>query len=481
MAQYFAPGVHVRHVITESKRVLQTGVPVFLGLVRAEDLAAFNRQQVKAEDEFVPKEIPHGQGCHIARRQGFVRLPPRPPAWTESRLGDSFAGDGTTYLRAVDFGVGGERNQELVKASYGAAGQPGAPAQSAAEISPKPQRFTVWPQFAATYGVLRPFGFLTYAVRGFFENGGRLCYVQLITYAGSTPVEAVNIGLRTIQDYDEYDLVCAPDIMWSTTPSHGPSAVDLHAMQAAIVRHCEQRGDRFAILDCSSGDRDAVLRQRERLSGLNAALYYPWIKVSDGPEGSGGYIPPSGHIAGIYARSDRRTGVHKAPANELVQGVVDLADHVNEHEQVPLNEAGVNCLRAFPKRGIRVWGARTLNPYDQEQWKYVNVRRIFITAGRWIERNLTYAPFEPNTPTLWARIERDLTAYFTRLLEVGALAGDVPETAFYVKCNAETNPPELREMGQVVTEIGLSPTRPAEFIIIRIMHGETGVRISGPV
>jgi phage tail sheath protein FI len=173
-------------------------------------------------------------------------------------------------------------------------------------------------------------------------------------------------------------------------------------------------------------------------------------------------------VGGIFARTDARVGVFKAPANEEVFGVLDLDANVDDGVQGQLNPEGVNCLRAFPRRGIRVWGARTLS--RDLNWRYVNVRRLFLTLRRWIDLNMTWANFEPNEPRLWVRIQRELTTYLNRLLQDGALKGATPAEAFYVKCDSETNPPELREVGQVVTEIGLAPQSPAEFIVVRIIH-----------
>ena len=157
---------------------------------------------------------------------------------------------------------------------------------------------------------------------------------------------------------------------------------------------------------------------------------------------------------------------------------MDLSVHLGDDDQGPLNDVGINCLRAFPRRGIRVWGARTLS--QATTWRYVNVRRVILTAARWIAQNLSDVGFEPHTELLWARITRDLTAYLGDLARRGALAGPQGEEVFYVKCDAETNPPEMREVGRVVTEIGLRPAAPSEFIVIRIIQGPTGVAITGP-
>jgi phage tail sheath protein FI len=190
-------------------------------------------------------------------------------------------------------------------------------------------------------------------------------------------------------------------------------------------------------------------------------------------------VPPSGHVAGIYARTDATRGVHKAPANEVIEGVLRLERNITNADQDYLNPKRVNCLRSFPGRGIRVWGARTLGLYDA--WTYVNVRRVFLTAVRWINWHMGAVVFEPNDAKLWARIERDLNTYFIEQYRKGALKGRSPQESFYVKCNAETNPPELRESGQVITEIGLAPANPYEFVVVRLIHGASGVSISGPI
>jgi phage tail sheath protein FI len=247
-------------------------------------------------------------------------------------------------------------------------------------------------------------------------------------------------------------------------------------VQQHILTHCAEEGNRLAILDALPEATTAgVLEQRDRLTigqaePVNGALYHPWLRIVSGvvQRPVDRLVPPCGHVAGIFARSDARVGVFKAPANEEVLGVVDLETNIDNSIQDQLNPEGVNCLRAFPGRGIRVWGARTLS--RDPNWRYVNVRRLFLTLRRWIDLNMAWATFEPNELPLWVRIQRELTTYLTTLLRAGALQGASPAQAFYVKCDAETNPPDLREAGQVVTEIGLAPLAPAEFIVVRIIH-----------
>jgi hypothetical protein len=338
-----------------------------------------------------------------------------------------------------------------------------------------PQMLTHWPEFEQHFGKLRPNSYLAYAVRGFFENGGRLCYVVHLNVDASLH-EALRRGLGVLAPLDTIDLVCAADIM--TNPAQ---ALELQQM---VLEHCDLLGDRFAILDSlPRASVDEVLGQRQGLSGTNGALYYPWVKVLRLDSISTDtdrfiFVPPCGHIAGVYARSDQGVGVHKAPANEILEGVLDLEVNITDAQQGLLNPEGVNCLRAFPGRGIRVWGARILSA--DPAWTYVNVRRLFLTAGRWIERNMSGAVFEPNDVRLWARIGRELTAYFNDLFRRGALKGRTAQEAFYIKCDAETNPPEVRDAGMVVTEIGLAPASPNEFVVVRIIHGASGVTITGP-
>lgn len=335
-----------------------------------------------------------------------------------------------------------------------------------------PQMHDLWSQFGETFGGPLSGGYLAHAVRGFFANGGRQCYVVRLDDA-TTPETAVRRGLEEIAALDTIDLVCAPDVMKNL--DRAP------VLQRMVLEHCETSGDRFAILDSLPGVnvRD-VLSQRRELSSSNGAIYYPWVGVRDGSGSTDRLVlvPPCGHVAGVYARSDESVGVHKAPANEVLEGVLDLEVNPTNAQQDQLNPEGVNCLRAFPGRGIRVWGARTLS--SDSAWTYVNVRRLFLTAGRWVERNMSGITFEPNDETLWARIQRDLTVYFNDMFRRGALKGSTPQEAFYIKCDAQTNSPDARGAGTVVTEIGLAPAAPGEFVIVRIISDATGVTITGP-
>ena len=499
MREYRVPGVRVEDLLTEHARALQPGVPVFLGLVSQAAIAARNDElnaQVDLDDQFLCKPLAGSSGPALVRKRGYLKLPSRAgdPA-LESQLSDRSSDNLSTYLRSMPDQARSASDRARARSSRGTGPAPReqAPAGEAPDgdllksVDPKPQRFADWLQFQRTYGDLAPAGFLSYAVRGFFENGGALCYVQLISYgeageprdisgAIATSLEA---GLATLAPYDNYDLVCVPDLMWEE--SIRSDLEQVARLQDVVMAHCAQLGERMAILDAVHGDKIStadVMKQRNLLTEEEGALYYPWVRVPGGPARTGGYVPPCGHVAGVYARTDQHTGVHKAPANEVLEGVVDLAVHLSDEDQGPLNDRGINCLRAFPRRGIRVWGARTLS--RETSWRYVNARRVVLTAARWIAFNLSGVAFEPNTERLWARITRDLTAYLEDLARRGALAGPPGEPTFYVKCDAETNPPELRETGRVVTEISLRPAAAAEFIVIRIIHGAAGVKIVDP-
>jgi hypothetical protein len=343
-----------------------------------------------------------------------------------------------------------------------------------------PQPLTLWPQFEALLGPPRVDGYLAWAVRGFFENDGVLCYVVPLEDAGA-PLAELRAGLAALDGLDAVDLVCAPDIMSGASSPNPPDMAAVTALQAEVLANCRRAGGRFAILDAvlaSATEMAQVEEQRAALTSQDGALYHPWL-WAQGRAGPPLYVPPCGHLAGAYARSDQRAGVHKAPANEAIEGVLDLWTNPTESEVGRLAAQGVNCLRALPGRGIRVWGARTLS--DDPAWRHVGARRVFLTMGRWVERFMTELVLEPNDVRLWVRIMRELTAYLDGLFERGALKGRSPEQAFFVKCDSETNPPEVVDAGMVATHVGLALAAPAEFVVARIIHGASGVSIQpGP-
>ncbi len=339
-----------------------------------------------------------------------------------------------------------------------------------------PQMLTLWSQFEPHFSRPLANSYLAYAVRGFFENGGQLCYVIRIKEATAAALET---GLEAIASIDTIDLICVPDLVLANGQEEG------YAMFDRVFAHCREMGDRFAILDVWNRSIEGIQQQQQKLSTLNAALYAPWLKVQSFEPSDRALVevPPCGHIAGIYAKSDRAGGVYRSPANYVLEGVLDLSLTITNNDLIRLNpEAGsgenngVNCLRALTGRGIRVWGTRTLS--SDASWRYIGVRRLFLTVGRWCDRYLADVTFEPNNFQLWLRIERELIAYFESLFRQGALKGNTPQEAFYVKCDEQTNPKEIQDRGMVVTEIGLAPTIPCEFIVVRLIHGSTGVSIA---
>jgi hypothetical protein len=284
-------------------------------------------------------------------------------------------------------------------------------------------------------------------------------------------------GIEGLAAIDEITIVVAPDLMSSYKLGLIGDDV-LVGLQKAIITHCELMRDRVAIIDAPPGlDPQEMLEWRDKslIDSSYATLYYPWIKVLDPLDPTGKRmltIPPSGHMAGIWARTDSERGVHKAPANEIVRGAINLAANVTDGEQGLLNPKGVNCIRTFGTRGIRVWGARTLS--SDSSWKYINVRRFFNYVEDSILHGTQWAVFEPNDFGLWQRLKRDVHSFLLRPYRDGALFGATPDQAFYVKCDTETNPPDQIDAGMVVVEIGMCPVKPAEFVIFRVTQLATG-------
>jgi hypothetical protein len=208
-----------------------------------------------------------------------------------------------------------------------------------------------------------------------------------------------------------------------------------------------------------------------------AALYHPWVAVADPLRLTGlvRFIPPSGHVAGMFARVDRLRGVHKPPANELLEGVYDLSLSIDDEAHGRMNSAGVNAIRIVPGRGTLVLGARTLS--DDVRWRYVNVRRLFSMIEEALDGQMQWVVFEPNNPQLWRHIDRAIRGFLERLFRAGMLDGETSDDAYYVRCDETTNPPERTDMGQVLCVIGIQPPYPAEFVIVRIGVTRSGIQI----
>ncbi|WP_341878113.1 phage tail sheath subtilisin-like domain-containing protein [Defluviitalea saccharophila] len=246
-----------------------------------------------------------------------------------------------------------------------------------------------------------------------------------------------------------------------------PGIVDPN-VQLSLVAHCENLGSRFAILDIPRESKtvDDVLAHRDIFDSHYAAMYHPWIISYDSLSKSNGVFPPSGAIAGIYARTDQERGVHKAPANEVIRGCVGLDCLYNKGEQDILNPKGVNLIRSFTGQGIRVWGARTCS--SNSLWKYVNVRRLFIFIEESIKANTNWVVFEPNSPALWARVRRTIDIFLNNVWRSGALAGNGPSDAYYIEIGPNTMSQDDIDNGRLICVIGVAPVKPAEFVVFRI-------------
>ena len=312
--------------------------------------------------------------------------------------------------------------------------------------------------------------------------GGELVHVDV----AATPVRpddyvgdpADRTGFAGLESIPEVTMVAVPDAM----AAFQQGVIDhegLKAIQLGMIAHCELMGNRVAILDPPPGMNAQQIRDwRMDQAGYDskfAALYWPWVKVFDPASGQATYIPPSGHVAGIFGRNDDTRGVHKAPANEVIRGAIDLEVNITKAEHDTLNPVAINCIRSFPGRGIRIWGARTLS--SDPEWRYLNVRRLFNYLEDSILNGTQWAVFEPNDHALWAKLRRSIAAFLVNEWRKGALFGLTPAEAFFVKCDLETNPAEAIDVGQVTCEIGVAPVKPAEFVIFRLSQFSGGTSL----
>ncbi len=257
-------------------------------------------------------------------------------------------------------------------------------------------------------------------------------------------------GVEGLEIAEDVTMIACPDLM----SAYQAGAIDqdgVKAVQTAMIAHCERMGDRMAILDPPPD--------------LSAQEVRQWRQVVMA-------VPPSGHMAGIYAYTDNTRGVHKAPANEVIQGALGATIQITKGEQDTLNPLGINCIRSFAGRGLRVWGARTMS--SDPSWRYINVRRLFNYVESSIQTGLQWVVFEPNDQNLWAKVRRDVTAFLTGVWRDGALFGTSPEQAFFVKCDEELNPADVRDRGQLFIDVGLAPVKPAEFVVFRLSQWAGG-------
>jgi phage tail sheath protein FI len=357
---------------------------------------------------------------------------------------------------------------------------------------------TNWTQYTKLFGGMHDKGWLGHGVYQFFQNGGTKAYINNLmempekkkdTKAkdgdnaeaeADTKKEPVKIenppdiakliigkdegvgkktGLFLFDEVPDIAIVAAPGVT-------DPAATD------AILTHCEKNRFRFAVLDSPEELEKGIDTMPMPRDSMMGAYYFPWVEMYDTVADQNVYAPPSGGMCGMYSRVDGTRGVHKAPANEIFKTALGLKYNLTDAEQELLNPKGINCIREFPGRGIRAWGARTIS--SDPEWRYINVRRLFCMVEQAIQNGTNWVVFEPNTRDLWKKIVRNITAFLLNTWRSGALFGDTPEEAFYVRCDDELNPPESIDAGYVVVELGMAPAKPAEFVVFRVAQKTLG-------
>ncbi|WP_369211750.1 phage tail sheath family protein [Streptomyces flavofungini] len=362
-----------------------------------------------------------------------------------------------------------------------------------------PQKIGSWQEFAARYstaGIAKDLADATdtatthtlqrclplaEAVHGFFANGGSTCYVVGFT----SPQNAVSpqdlkgdtdtrTGLAGLESVPEVTMVAVPSLWDMTTDASAKKEVPAPdyaagaSRMAEVVKHCTEQRNRLAILDpppalspAQAGAFADTLASPDSDEAAFTTLYYPWITVP-GVDAVERTVPPCGHVAGVWARTDAERGLHKAPANQALRGALKIDTALTDDQHGELNAKGVNCLRVFPDRGLLVWGARTRS--TTRDWKYLNVRRLVSYLSDSVHQSTSWAVFEPNDDRLWATLRHSVTSFLTDQWRQGALVGRTPDEAFYVICDDTNNTSKTKEDGKVVCDIGVAPVRPAEFV-----------------
>jgi len=287
---------------------------------------------------------------------------------------------------------------------------------------------------------------------------------QITNPLSSEVIGIERTGLSGFEAVDEISILCAPD--------EGSIA----GLRGELIDHCEKLHDRFAVLQSNDTDASNIGNLRPDRDSKYAAIYFPWINVIDPLTQRPRLIPAGGHVAGIFARSDTEKGVHKAPANEQVRGATSLQVQLTKDQQGLLNPRGINVIRVFPGRGVILYGARTIS--TDPNWKYVNVRRLFMFIEESIEEGTQWVVFESNNERLWARVKATVTQFLTRVWRDGALMGTTAEQAFFVKCDRTTMTQDDIDNGRLIVKIGIAPVKPAEFVIFRISQTRAGAGVT---
>jgi len=279
------------------------------------------------------------------------------------------------------------------------------------------------------------------------------------------PNETKKSGLKALEGIDDISIVAAPGSTYDyKNKVYQPVAQTIIGL---LISHAENMRYRIAVIDSGDGQAIQDVRAlRARLDSKYAALYYPWVRILDPVTQREINLPPSGFVAGIYARNDINRAVYKAPANEVVNLAIGFEQLLNKSQQDVLNPEGINCFRYFVGRGFRLWGARTIS--SDPEWKYVNLRRYFAYLEHSIDKGTQWAVFEPNGEALWANIRRTIEDFLFNEWVSGALLGDKPEKAYFVRCDRSTMTQNDLDNGRLVCQIGIAPLRPAEFVIFRI-------------
>ena len=358
----------------------------------------------------------------------------------------------------------------------------------------KPRLVTDWIQYQDEFGGFMPSALLPIAVHGFFANGGTRCYIVPSQHLHDMTADVGNEMVDRLPIPEDVTMVLVPDLItvvlgpekmasvltggeqyaWDTWTD---SQKDMwKRVQNAVIRHCEIERNRLAILDPPPGLSARDMEAFDDWAGYDsrfATMYYPWLQVDDPttatPAGTMDsiFIPPCGHMAGIWTRNDDTRGVFKAPANVSVREALDVQLHSSELDREGLISRGINVIRSSPGSGLEVWGARTLSKTDPS-WPYINVRRLFNMIETSIMDGTRWVVSEPNDEETWDRVKRIVDAFLLGLWRDGALFGTSSSEAFVVKCDAETNPPESVDDGKLIIEVGIAPVKPGEFVIFRI-------------